>query len=129
MTTDKIFAITAAALLAATVGFVTGCGKKEEAKDTRTPVEKRMQDPVYLKQLDEIKAEQKKLVQKMQALRVRAKVASEKDPKGESAEFKALKEQELKCIQELERTRLKTIALIRERMLEDTDLNKKKETK
>jgi hypothetical protein len=116
-------------LIAAVSAVMTGCKKKEEIKDTRTPIEKRMQDPVYLKELDKVKVEQKKIVQELQALRIKAKVASEKDPKGESAEVKALKDAELKCIQKLEQTRLKVNAMIRERMLQDTDLNKKKETK
>lgn len=119
------------AVLAAVVAFVVGRVRAPEKPDTRTPLEKRMSDPKYVAAIEAFRAEQKALVRDLQALRVKTKVAQEKDPEGTGDEVKRLKAEELELAKKFEANRQKSMALVRSRMLKDTDLRnlKKKETK
>lgn len=118
-----------AAAVLGIVAYMVWKGASPAVEDTRTPLEKRMQDPEYLKKLDEITAERKQLVKELQILRAKIKVAQEKDPDGE--EYKALKAQELEMAKKFEVHRLKATATVRDRMAKDINLNgkTKKETK
>lgn len=118
------------AVLAAVVAFVVGRVRAPEKPDTRSPLEKRMSDPKYVAAIEAQRAEQKVLMRDLQALRVKMKVAQEKDPEGKGDEVKRLREEELELAKKFEANRQKSMALVRSRMLADTDLKKsKKETK
>ena len=118
------------AVLAAVVAFVVGRVRAPEKPDTRSPLEKRMSDPKYVAAIEAQHAEQKVLMRDLQALRVKMKVAQEKDPEGKGDEVKRLREEELELAKKFEANRQKSMALVRSRMLADTDLKKsKKETK
>ncbi|MBO5642419.1 MAG: hypothetical protein J6S51_00190 [Kiritimatiellae bacterium] len=96
-----------------------------KAPDTREPVEKRMQDKKYIKELDALQKEQKMLVKELQILRAKLKAASEKDPEGKGEEVRALKAQELQYAKKFDVLRRKSEATVRNRMLKDIDLNGK----
>ncbi len=119
------------AVLAAVVAFVVGRVRAPEKPDTRSPLEKRMSDPKYVAAIEEQRNEQKALMRDLQSLRMRIKVAEEKDPEGKGDEVKRLREEELGLAKKFEANRQKSMALVRSRMLRDTDLqkSKKKETK
>ena len=118
------------AVLAAVVAFVVGRVRAPEKPDTRSPLEKRMSDPKYVAAIEAQRAEQKVLMRDLQALMVKMKVAQEKDPEGKGDEVKRLREEELELAKKFEANRQKSMALVRSRMLADTDLKKsKKETK
>jgi hypothetical protein len=130
MATKSIASAVLASLAFAILVATPGCGKKEKPVDYTPAAEKRMNDPEYVKKLDGIKAERSKIVKELQEARIKVKVALADDPEGKSEKVKALKEQELACVRRLEKNRVDAMAVIRDRMLEDTDLNKtKKETK
>lgn len=118
------------AVLATIVAFVVGRVRAPEKPDTRSPLEKRMADPKYVAAIEAQRAEQKVLMRDLQALRMKIKVANEKDPEGKGDEAKRLKEEELELAKKFEANRQKSMALVRSHMLKDTDLKKsKKETK
>ncbi|MBO4448545.1 MAG: hypothetical protein J5807_03565 [Kiritimatiellae bacterium] len=119
------------AVLAAIVAFVVGRVRAPEKPDTRSPLEKRMSDPKYVAAIEALRAEQKLLMRDLQALRMKIKVAEEKDPEGKGDEAQRLKKEELELAKKFEANRQNSMALVRSRMLRDTDLkgSKKKETK
>jgi hypothetical protein len=107
---------TAATVFAAlAVSLICGCGREEIAD----PVERRMKDPAYLKQLKAQDKERKEIMTELSEFRKEYEAARAEDPEGKGEKMKALELRRQEISKKIEVNRLKTAAIVRERMHKD----------
>ena len=94
-----------------------GCGKEEVA----SPVAKRMNDPAYVKQLDTQNQERKSIMSEVAAFQKEYEAAKAEDPEGKGEKMKALEKKRQELSIKIEKNRLKTMAIIRDRMNKDSN--------
>lgn len=95
--------------------FICGCGKEEIAD----PVERRMKDPEYVRQLDAQNRERKDIMAEVAAFQKEYAAAKEEDPEGKGEKMKSLEKRREELSQKVELNRIRTMAIIRDRMNKD----------
>lgn len=108
--------VIAAVMMLAIASLFCGCGREDV-----DPVTERMNDKEYVKKLEVQNEEQRAIMREIDVFRKEYEVASAEDPEGKGEKMKALLKKRDELHQKLEINRLKSTAIIRERMRESAE--------
>ena len=96
-----------------------GCSREEPQplSPPEAPVVRRMEDSAYVKQLNDLRAEQSAIAERAGAIQKELEAARAEDP--ESAKTKELEKKHAAVLVEMEAHRAKALVAVRNRMLQD----------
>ena len=106
-------------LLLAAAAVLPGCSGCSREKTEEQPIVDRMADPVYKAELKKQRDDQKEIVKKRNQVLRELEAAREENP--ESEKVKELERKEAELSAELEKNRILSMAIIRERIQKETE--------
>ena len=98
-------------------GCSGGCSREQPQQLPEDPVVKRMADPAYVKQLNDLRAEQSEIAERANAIAKELEAARDEDPASEKT--KELEKKHAAVLVEMEAARAKALVAVRNRMLQD----------
>ena len=104
-------------LLAAAVAVLPGCSGCSREKEKPQPILDRSQDPAYIAELNKQRDAQKEIAKKLHEVLCELEAAREENP--ESEKVKDLERKEAALSVELEKNRILSMAIIRERIQQE----------
>ena len=119
--------VASALLISSLLSGCSGGCSSEQPRPPEDPVVKRMADPAYVKQLNDLRAEQSEIAERADAALKELEAARAKEPDG--TKTKALEKKYEAIVAEMEAHRAKALVAVRNRMLQDEAAAKEKSKK
>ena len=118
--------VASALLISSLLSGCSGGCSSEQPRPPEDPVVKRMADPAYVKQLNDLRAEQSEIAERANAIAKELEAAHAEDPASEKT--KELEKKHAAVLVEMEAARAKVLVAVRNRMLQDEAAAKESST-